>query len=261
MSDRNLHILASPAFLISLVLLLLNDFVFKPQFHNGLTGKLSDFAGLFAFSLFWAALFPRKRTFICVASAVLFVFWKSTYSQFVIEGWNSLPFFGIGRTVDYGDLWALLVVPLAWFYVDISREFHVSRTLIYSIALVSVFAFTATSFSQKFSYNNRYEFQVSKKELLERISRLPKNEVRDSFSKAETLSIYFDDCTNNAQAIVFEEMKNQSVIVLTEMHNRCPSKVRQEALRQFFEKEFIDKLREEPVGKSAKVDNVWAVSP
>src|SRR5687768_8712248 len=101
MSDRNLHILASPAFLISLVLLLLNDFVFKPQFHNGVTGKLSDFAGLFAFSLFWTAFFPRRKTFICLSTALLFVFWKSTYSQSAIDGWNSLPFFDIARTVDY----------------------------------------------------------------------------------------------------------------------------------------------------------------
>jgi len=41
---------------------------------------------------------------------LLFVFWKSTYSQSAIDGWNSLPFFDIARTVDYGDLWALLVL-------------------------------------------------------------------------------------------------------------------------------------------------------
>jgi hypothetical protein len=43
MTDRKLNILASPGFVISLLLLLLNDFVFKTQFHNQLTGKLSDF--------------------------------------------------------------------------------------------------------------------------------------------------------------------------------------------------------------------------
>ena len=47
MTDRSVHILGSPGFLVGLLLLLSNDFVFKEQFHNGFTGKLSDFAGLF----------------------------------------------------------------------------------------------------------------------------------------------------------------------------------------------------------------------
>ena len=68
MTDRKLNILASPGFVISLLLLLLNDFVFKTQFHNQLTGKLSDFAGVSAFSLFWAAFFPRRKTLICVST-------------------------------------------------------------------------------------------------------------------------------------------------------------------------------------------------
>lgn len=45
MNDRSLHILTSPAFVVSLLLLLVNDFVFKTQFHNHVTAKLSDFAG------------------------------------------------------------------------------------------------------------------------------------------------------------------------------------------------------------------------
>src|SRR4051794_546054 len=41
----------SAPFLLSLDLLLLNDQVGKDLFHNALTGKLSDFAGLFSFVL------------------------------------------------------------------------------------------------------------------------------------------------------------------------------------------------------------------
>jgi len=260
MSDRNLHILASPAFLISLVLLLLNDFVFKPQFHNGLTGKLSDFAGLFAFSLFWTAFFPRRKTFICVSTALLFVFWKSTYSHSAIDGWNSLPFFDIARTVDYGDLWALLVLPLAYLYVDISPEVHIPRRLVYAIVVVSVFAFTATQSSQQHSYNTQYQFPISKKELLKRITRLLDNGEKDSFENAETIQVRFDDCGDIAMANV-QEKGNESVIVLTEMYNRCPGKVEADVLRQLFEKEFINKLREEPVGKSTVIQTIRTISP
>src|SRR4051794_33419248 len=113
MSQKNLHILASPAFLTGLFLLLLNDLILKRQFHNGLTGKLSDFAGLFAFPLFWAAFFPRRKSLVYISTAVLFIFWKSAYSQPLIEGWNSLALFPIERTVDYGDLVALIILPLS----------------------------------------------------------------------------------------------------------------------------------------------------
>jgi hypothetical protein len=149
MTERNFQILGSPGFLIGLSLLLLNDFVLKEQFHNALTGKLSDFAGLFVFLLFWMAVFPRHKTLICVTTAVLFVFWKSASSQFVIDRWNRLPLFEINRTVDYSDLAALLVVPLSHFYGKMSFRVSVPRRFIHAIAIVSVVAFAATQFSHK----------------------------------------------------------------------------------------------------------------
>ena len=255
MTDRRLQIMGSPGFLIGLSLLLLNDFVFKEQFHNEFTGKLSDFAGLFVFSLFWIAIFPRRKTFICISTAVLFVFWKSAYSQFLIEGWNGLSFFGINRTVDYSDLWALLIVPLAYFYCKISPGVYVPRRLIYAIALVSVFAFTATQYSQKVPFNNQYEFQISKKELLERMSRLPKHEVSDFPLKGNVFVVAFDSCNGNAN-VSLEERENGSVITLNEMEDRCPSKASPEDMRQYFEKEFIDKLREDFVGRSAQISYI-----
>ena len=258
MTERNLHILASPGFLIGLLLLLSNDFVFKEQFHSGFTGKLSDFAGLFVFSLFWIAFVPRHKTFICVSTALLFVFWKSSYSQFVIEGWNSLRFFGIQRTVDPTDLWALVIVPLAYFYCDVSSAVYVPRKLIYVIALVSLVAFTATQFSHKVSFTNEYQFQNSRQQLVERMSALPKNDVNNHFGESNEFEITFDSCNGRAW-ISLEERENQSVIRLKEMEYRCPTKPTSDSMRQYFEKEFIDKLREEPVSKSAQVLYIWSI--
>ena len=260
MNERNLHVLVSPGFILSLALLLLNDFVFKAQFHNDVTGKLSDFAGLFAFSLFWAAFFPRRKTLICVSTALLFVGWKSAHSQPLIDGWNSLPLFDVGRTVDYDDLWALLVVPLAYFYVDVRPKTYAPRKLIYLVAIVSVFAFTATSFSQKYSYNSRYEFQASKKQVLEQMSRFPTSPVSDSFWDGNEFSIMFDDCTDEAM-VTIEGIEDQTVIVLKQMHNRCPTKRTEDELREFFEKEFIERLREGSGAPAIQVSRIWAVSP
>lgn len=258
MTVRSFHILGSPGFVTGLLLLLLNDFVFKEQFHNALTGKLSDFAGLFVFPLFWSAFFPRRKALIYVSTAVLFVFWKSGYSQFLIEGWNNLPFFGIHRTVDYSDLWALLVLPLSYLYSDVSSVVHVPRRLIYVIAIVSVVAFTATQYNHKVSFNNQYQFETSKKELLKRMSRLPQHDVHDSFWEGEAFEITFDDC--NGRAIVtLQERDNQSVITVTEIDWRCPFKPRQEKMREYFEKEFINKLREEPVSQSPEIYFIWSL--
>src|SRR4029079_2706594 len=80
-------LLASPGVLFGLSLLLLNDFFLKRYAHSALSGKLSDFAGLFVFPLFCVTFLPRFRTPIYVLVAALFVVWKSSYSQQLIEIW------------------------------------------------------------------------------------------------------------------------------------------------------------------------------
>jgi hypothetical protein len=259
MTDRNLHILSSPGFLIGLSLLLLNDFVLKQQFHNAVTGKLSDFAGLFVFSLFWIAVFPRHKRSVCISTALLFVFWKSAYSQFAIAEWNSLAFFGISRTVDYTDLWALVVIPLSYFYSDISAGVHLSRGFIYAIAIVSLVAFTATQFSHKASFKNEYVFDSSRQELFDRMKRLPRNDVLDSFEEGNAFEIRFDSCYGWAN-IKLEERENYSVITLKEMEYRCPSKPSSDEMRQYFEKEFIARLKEGPISQSPQILSIYATS-
>jgi hypothetical protein len=77
MKKMRLDILASPAFPAGLGLLILNDFLFKPAFHNWLTCKLSVIAGLLVFHMFRSALFQRFRNFIHTATILLFGYWKS----------------------------------------------------------------------------------------------------------------------------------------------------------------------------------------
>src|SRR6185369_1060873 len=75
------QILTSPIFASALAVLLLNDFLLKPVFHNWITGKLSDFAGVFVFSLFFAALFPHWKRSVYLFTILGFGFWKSPYSE------------------------------------------------------------------------------------------------------------------------------------------------------------------------------------
>jgi hypothetical protein len=260
MSQRRLYILASPWFGFSLLVLLLNDLVFKQQFHNELTGKLSDVVGLFLFPLFWVAFFPRLKSPIYLFTGVLFILWKSVYSQVFIDGWNNLGILTLERTVDYGDLIALLVLPFSYVVEITIRDLRTARPMLYLIALVAIFAFTATSYSHKTDFNDEYEFSLSRAELLERIKRLPTNGISRPLGDGEMFQVTFDSCNERAD-ITIRERENKSFITLKQIDYRCPSKGDKEEMRRYFEKEFIAKLREEPVTKSPRVLYIWPVGP
>jgi hypothetical protein len=260
MNQRHLNILLSPGFLIGLGVLLLNDFVLKQQLHSGLTGKLSDFAGLFVFPLICAALFPARKSPIYILTALSFVFWKSAYSQPFIEGWNNLSFFSIERTVDYSDLLSLLALPFSYAYGRIHPGDSSARSAVYLVAIISIFAFTATSYSKKTAYENEYQFQISKTDLIKRMRHLPSHEVGLNFGDSDTFEITFDSCIGRA-TVTLREKDNQSFISLKEIDYRCPSGGDKQEMLQYFEKEFVNKLREEPVTKSDRVQYIWSSAP
>src|SRR5688572_20551428 len=116
MEKRQLNTLTSPAFIVAVCLLLANDFILKSTFHNWFTGKISDFAGLFVFPLFWVAFFPNSRKIIYAITASFFLLWKSEYSQPLIDAWNGLAIAPVSRAVDITDLLALFVLPLSYWY-------------------------------------------------------------------------------------------------------------------------------------------------
>lgn len=106
----------SKGLLISVVLLLLNDFYLKGVYGNFFTGKLSDFAGLFAFPFFFSVLFPEWKKGIYISTAIGFILWKTPVVEPLIELWNQHVFYRIGRVEDYTDYIALCVLPLSYFY-------------------------------------------------------------------------------------------------------------------------------------------------
>lgn len=105
--------LCSVWFIGALALLLLNDLYLKPSFHNWVTGKLSDFAGLYVFAVASLVVVSKRRWLILGLIAITFIFWKSAYSQPLIELWNAGTSFRVDRVVDPFDLLALSIIPLA----------------------------------------------------------------------------------------------------------------------------------------------------
>jgi hypothetical protein len=141
--------LMSLPFVICLTLLIFNDFYLKETFHNVLTGKLSDFCGLFIFPIFWSALFPKHKLWVFVLTGALFIYWKSEYAAGLMH-FVSTYFFSVQRTVDVTDLIALPVLGLAWLNLEgNAKEIKINgffkQLSPYIIAVLTVFSFCATS--------------------------------------------------------------------------------------------------------------------
>ncbi len=149
-----LRILTTLFFLSGLCILLLNDLVLKDLYGNWLTGKLSDFAGLLIFPLFWTAIFPRHKIIIFWLTGLLFIIWKSPYSQNLIDLWNSMSPYTISRVVDYTDLISLTILPLS-FKIEAQKEKLLNIRLAPIIPLaLSTFAFIATSEGPKTCFSD-----------------------------------------------------------------------------------------------------------
>lgn len=265
-------ILISPGFVIGLGLLLLNDFVFKATFHNWLTGKLSDFAGLFIFPLFFAAFFPEQKKWIYWGTAVGFVFWKSEFSQGFIDLWNTQPYYHIDRVVDYSDLIALLVLPLSYLYARQSRSREVKPLLVYVSCVVAVFAFAATQpASYKATFTQEYQFPISQAELLKRITIISDDDLFDpksQNSKAELafrikqklpveLQIHVKEYSFREVKVIVTAEGNNSKVSLLSAEIKSFSKTAKERFIRYFEKEFIEEVRKDPAKKSPEITSIW----
>lgn len=155
------NIISSYWFLGALFLLLLNDFILKQTFHNWFTGKLSDFAGLFMFPLFLSIFFPKSIKHILVATALFFIYWKSSFSTNFIEFFNDLSSYQIARVVDYTDLLALTVLPFAYLIYDKRNELLKFKLHPVFPILITGFALMSTSQAESIVTLNE-EYYVSK---------------------------------------------------------------------------------------------------
>ena len=137
----------SPGFLVALALLLTNDHLLKGIWPGWFTGKLSDFAGLFCFPIFFVALLPRQRFPIYLITAVGFLYWKLPLSNQFIGFIATHLHFEIVRALDYTDLIALSILPFSYQYSleKRSRFGHGKRVFYWATGTVAIVAFLATS--------------------------------------------------------------------------------------------------------------------
>ena len=155
-------LLLHPLFILSLILLLLNDFYLKYEIHNWFTGKLSDFSGIFIFPLFFTALLPRYKDKVFILSALFFIWWKSELSEPFISFCNRSLSLKIGRVADYSDLVALMMLPVAYYLKPIPTSiFRFRKICINSVLLICPLAFCNTSMPKHMMYDYDRENVVS----------------------------------------------------------------------------------------------------
>lgn len=114
MKSPTRSLLLHPVFLINLIVLIINDNWLKYAWPGFITGKLSDVTGIFVFIVFLNAMHPNKKWFTAVFTVLFFTWWKSPLSGAAIAWINETMQLPVQRVVDYTDLFALLVIPVAW---------------------------------------------------------------------------------------------------------------------------------------------------
>lgn len=156
-------------FILGVILLFLNDHIFKWQFSNWITGKLSDFVGLLIFPFFLTFLFPKFIKWNVIFTGLFFVFWKSSYSQGFIDFYNTITFIKITRVVDYSDYIALSILPISYYFIRRLKGFEklrIEKINIYPIFILlpAIIVFMATSppHSYYFKYLDGGNFKFGK---------------------------------------------------------------------------------------------------
>lgn len=165
------RVATSAPVIVSLALLLVNDWYLKAAYGNWFTGKLSDFAGILLFALLAFAFLPHRKAAVALGICAAFVWWKSPLAQPLIDAVHFLGVSSFNRVVDHTDLIALVMVPLAWCLVTRRAcgpwsPSTVRRAVFLPLFSLSVCSMVATTFA---THNNR--FDVRKEETSEHLDR------------------------------------------------------------------------------------------
>jgi hypothetical protein len=185
MKSRNC--LLHPVFLISLVVLIINDQYLKYQYSNWLTGKLSDVAGLIVLPLFLATLTRHKQAAF-IFSGVFFTWWKSPLSVSLLMKLNEarIP---VGRVEDPTDLWALAILPLVYLVPARTWSLPVQKIASWSAGALCIFAFCRTSAirhaqheprENEIYFRENFKSRLTGEQVLQKLDRLGISWLEDS---------------------------------------------------------------------------------
>jgi len=122
--NKSFYILLHPWFLFALLVLIVNDHFLKVWYPSFISGKLSDFAGLFVFPVCLLAVFRphlstrRSLVLLHLSVALAFTVWKLAPVEMLLSEIHrtfSIPV--PTRVKDPLDLAALIVLPLSFLFL------------------------------------------------------------------------------------------------------------------------------------------------
>lgn len=145
-TNRNNNLIVNYLFIFGILILFLNDQFFKFEYSNYFTGKLSDICGIIIFPFFLTYLFPKLKHNSIFVAALIFLFWKSEYSQSMINIYNEISPIQTSRIIDYSDLYVLLLLPIPFYLIKKNRimEFlKIKRLNPNLVFVISLFIFIA----------------------------------------------------------------------------------------------------------------------
>ena len=141
--SRSKYFVLNYVFAVCLAILFINDHYLKFEYGNWFTGKLSDLVGIIMLPLLLAYLFPRLQHRAIFLAACLFLFWKSPFSQALIDLYNQYSIISISRVVDYTDLLVLAILPLPYYlitHIDRIDRLRIQRVSPFVIAIPAALA-------------------------------------------------------------------------------------------------------------------------
>jgi hypothetical protein len=175
-------------FLCALALLLLNDWWLKSAWPGMISGKLSDFAGIALIGLLLLAQWHGHAWKTCTGIAAAFLWWKSPLSGPFIELVNAHAPVRLGRTVDYGDLAALAVLPLCSYVVRHGRKFQLPWPALRPFIVAPVVAATAFGVMATSVIPTRQDYEVRRTSSADQLQRERVNEVIASVAARHDLT-------------------------------------------------------------------------
>lgn len=179
---RNKNLIVNYIFLICLIVLFLNDHIFKFQYTSWFTGKLSDIAGIILLPMLLAYLFPKLKENSVFAAGLFFTFWKSPFSESFIKFYNFISPISIHRIVDYSDLLVLLLLPIPYLLIKkntVLEHFNLKKINVLAVLLPTILVLMSTSQARTYTYSRetgalnfmdvRFEIKKTESDLLKEI--------------------------------------------------------------------------------------------
>ena len=231
---RNSNYLFNYAFLAALGLLAVNDHILKAQFGNAITGKLSDVTGMIILPLFLAFVFRKLKTHAVWVSMLLFAFYKSEFSQGVLNFIEQTIHLSPYRVIDYTDLWAFAVAPLPYYIIaqHIKLDFLLIKKVSVSptwLVVPCIFILVATS-PPRGNFHKQYRpatgnivfkdvhvtFSLSKEELLRKLANkglFYSNDPLTGIPEAERDTVMYHAYKSNSyigDTVSYEQFREQA---------------------------------------------------